>query len=110
MNEDLENEEELIKLSEIFDTLKKDALEVSDLLVKGIEYYQLLAYVSIAIVILFAWLLVENVNAGNVILSVFYGFCVAAFLALGPFSFYKNRQLKKKYGELIDIHKSLTEE
>jgi len=107
---DKEEEDELIRLSEIFETLKKDAIEVSDLLVKGIEFYNLLAYFCIAVGFFVAWNFVRYLNLGDVLWSVVWGFFTALFFLMVPYGFYKNRQLKKKYKELIDIHKSLTEE
>jgi len=110
MNEDLENEEDLIRLGEIFETLRKDALEVSDLLVKGIEFYKLTAYISIAIGIFAIWQLFQYIESGNIVMSAVWTLLLAITWFGGIYGIWKNRKLKSKYEELIDIHKSLTEE
>lgn len=110
MNENLEPSDELIKLSKILETLREDAFEVSDLLIKGIDYYKVIAYIALAMSVFFTWQLSQYISSGNVIQSVLYGFFVFIFIVGGIYGIWKNRQLKKKYDELIEIHNSLSEE
>lgn len=110
MNENLEGEEELIRLGEIFETLKNDALEVTDLIVKGIEYYKLIGYGSLLGGVICAALLIEVINTGSILNIVLYFILVPLLFILGFYSIWKNRKLGKKHKELVEIHKSLTEE
>jgi hypothetical protein len=103
-------EEELVRLNDIFKTLKEDALEVTDLIVKGIDYYKILAYIAIAAGIFSLWNIQNYVRASDLIqITIWSIFTIFFFIAI-PYGFYKNRQLKKKYHELIDIHESLAED
>lgn len=106
---DYENEKDIVRLSEILETIKKDALEVTDLIVSGIDYYRLLAYGTLAFGIIFAVQAYLNTSGPPVTLA-FYLFFAVTFLALFPFGYRKHRQLQKKYHELIEIKKSLTED
>jgi hypothetical protein len=103
-------EEELVRLNEIFKTLKEDALEVTDLIVKGIDSYKLMAYIAIAAGIFSLWNLPNFIVSNDLLqITVWIFFAIIFFLVI-PYLLYKNRQLKKKYQELINIHESLTED
>jgi hypothetical protein len=110
MKNDTIDDAELVQLSEILDTVKKDALEVADLIVTGIDYYRLLAFVCLGLGALFTGYILSQINLIGVLNIAIGFFMVALIWACAALCFYKNRQLKKKYQELIEIKKSLTEE
>ena len=103
-------EEELIQLNDIFETLKEDALEVTDLLVKGIDSYKLWAYVALAVGIFSLWNLQNFIVSSDLVQIILWTFCALFFFLTIPYLIYKNSQLKKKYQQLITIHESLTED
>jgi len=109
MSEDTSYEDELIRLSEIFETLKKDALEVSDLLVKGIDYYKILSFICIIAGIALSILMWTFLSQADLLQGILYLFFSVTFIASGIYGLYKHRRLKKKYAELIEIQKSLAE-
>ena len=106
----LNEEEELIRLDDIFKTLKKDAVEVTDLIVRGINSYKIVAYVAVAFGLFSLWNLNNAIITTNLLQIIFWFVLSVLFFISGPYAFYKNRQLKKKYNELIEINKSLTED
>lgn len=107
--EDSEHENELIRLSEIIEMLKNDALEVSDLLVKGIAYYKTVSYFIIFLGILSGLIGWVFISGGDLLSKMLY-FVLSVFcIPAGIYGFLKYRRLKKKYSELIEIHKSLAE-
>lgn len=95
-------DEELIRLSEVLKTLKEDAIEVSDLIIKGIEYHKLIAYIAVLIGIFSTWSAWAN--------DIFWSPIAILSFLLAFLLFYKHRKLKKKYKELVDIRTSLLEE
>jgi ATP/ADP translocase len=101
--------EEIVRLNQILETIKKDALEVSDLLVKGIEFYELLGLCCIVLAFIFGAQFLQNLS-GSLFVKIEYDVFAAMFVLFGAYSLRKNYQLKKKYAELIDIHKALAEE
>ena len=109
MSEDSEYEEDLIRLSEIFETLKEDAVEVSELLVGGIEYNKVTGYIAILLGILIFSLGWTSIPTGNILLAIIYCFLALVSIALGIFGLFRYRRLKKKYAALIEIQKSLAE-
>lgn len=106
----INEEEELIRLNEIFKTLREDAFEVTDLLVKGIDSYKIWAYIAIATGIFSLWNLQNFIVSSDLLQIAIWAFFALIFFLAIPYLFYKNRQLKKKYQELITIHESLTED
>lgn len=102
-------EEELIRLNQIFKALKDDAFEVTDLIVRGINSYKMAAYFAIAFGILALWNLYTYAVSGYLMMIFWAILAVLAFVA-GAYSYYYSRKLKKKYQELIQIHENLTED
>lgn len=112
MSEDSEYEEDLIRLSKIFETLKEDAVEVSKLLVGGIEYNKVVGYIAILMGILSFWFAGTFMPAENILQAIqviIYFFLALVSIGCGIYGLYKYRRLKKKYTELIEIQKSLAE-
>jgi hypothetical protein len=105
-----EEEEELIRLNDIFDTLKKDAREVSGLLVNGIEYFKLAAIAFIAVGVFAAYVVIQSSGSGITFANAMNAFLAVLCFPVTVYLFYKYRKLKKKYKELIEIHKSLNKE
>ena len=101
------NEEELIRLAEIFETLRKDAIEVSHLLVRGIEHESTMAYVLILIGFFCVGFAGDFFTSGNLFGTLSYGLVAIFAFSTAVLGFYKHRKLKKKYSELIEIDRSL---
>jgi hypothetical protein len=61
----INEEEELILLNESFKTLREDAFEVTELVVKGINNYKAISYIAIAAGLFSLWNLNNYIGTSN---------------------------------------------